>query len=83
MLTWSSSNNLVFNAAKTKVLLMEKLHDLEQDVVQLKCTGKTLEDLNEFKVSSLTIEEKIGVHYVEELYFNKIKQNKTKLKKCN
>ena len=82
MLTWSSSNNLAFNAAKTKVLLMEKLHDLEQDVVQFKCTGKTLEDLNVFKVSSLTIEEKI-VHYVEELYFNKIKQNKTKLKKCN
>lgn len=45
MLSWSSSNNLAFNAAKKKSVLfttsqMEKLHGFEQNIVELKCEAK-------------------------------------------
>ena len=57
MQTWSSNNNLAFNATKMKAMLLtasqiEKLHGFEQDVVELnKCKDKTLENVNEFKFS--------------------------------
>ena len=65
MLTWSSCNNLVFNAVKTKAMLftasqMEKLHGFEQDVVELKCKGKTLENVNEFKLIGVTIDKNLN-----------------------
>ena len=64
MLTWSSSNNLVFNAAKTKATLfttrqMEKLHGFEQDEVELKCKDKTQENVNKFKLLGITIDKNL------------------------
>ena len=65
MLTWSSYNNLAFNAVKTKTMLftnnhMEKLHGFGQDVVELKCKDKTLENVNEFKFLGITIEKNLN-----------------------
>ena len=60
MLTWSSNNNLAFNAIKRKAILftisqMEKLHGLEQDVVKLKWKDKTLQNVHKFKLLAITI----------------------------
>ena len=64
MLTWSSYNNLAFNAVKTKTMFtnshMEKLHGFGQDVVELKCKDKTLENVNEFKFLGITIEKNLN-----------------------
>ena len=65
MLTWSSSNNLAFNATKTKAMLfttnqMEKLHGFEQDVVELKCKDKTLENVNKHKLLGITIDKNLN-----------------------
>ena len=65
MLTWSSYNNLAFNAVKTKTMLfnnsrIEKLHGFGQDVVELKCKDKTLENVNEFKFLGITIEKNLN-----------------------
>ena len=67
MLTWSTSNNLPFNAAKTKSMLfttsqMEKLHGFEQDVVELKCKDKTLENANKFKLLGVTIDNNLNLN---------------------
>ena len=71
MLNWSSSNNLAFNAAKTKAISfttsqMEKLHGFEQDVVKLKCMDKTLENVNEFKLLVITIDK--NLHWKKHIY---------------
>ena len=71
MLNWSSSNNLAFNAAKTKATSfttsqMEKLHGFEQDVVKLKCMDKTLENVNEFKLLVITIDK--NLHWKKHIY---------------
>ena len=65
MLTWSSSNNLAFNATKTKAMLfttnqMEKFHGFELDAVELKCEGKTLENVNKFKLLGKTIDKNLN-----------------------
>ena len=65
MLTWSTSNNLAFNTAKTKAMLfttsqMEKFHGFEQDVVELKCKDKTMEILNEFELFGITIDKNLN-----------------------
>ena len=65
MLTWSLSNNLAFNAAKTKTMLftisqMEQLHGFEQDTVELKCKYKTLENVNELKLLEITIDKNLN-----------------------
>ena len=65
MLTWSTSNNLAFNTAKTKAMLfttsqMEKFHGFEQDVVELKCKDKTMEILNEFELLGITIDKNLN-----------------------
>ena len=39
---------------------MEKLHGFEQDVVELKCKGKTLENVNEFKLIGVTIDKNLN-----------------------
>ena len=62
MLTWSSSNNLAFNAAKMKAVLFtnsqrDKLHGYEQDVVKLKCEGK---NINEFKLLGITVDKNLN-----------------------
>ena len=65
MLTWSSYNNLAFNAVKTKTMLftnshMEKLHGFGQDVIELKCKDKTLQNVNEFKFLGITIDKNLN-----------------------
>ena len=60
MLTWSSNNNLAFNATKAKGILfttsqMKKLHGFEKDVVEFKYKDKTLENGNKFKLLRITI----------------------------
>ena len=65
MLTWSSSNKLAFNAAKTKAMLfttsqMEKMHGLKQDVVKLKCKYKTLENVDGFKLLGITKDKNLS-----------------------
>ena len=67
MLNCSSSNNLAFNAAKMKAMLfttsqMEKFHVFEQNVVELKCKDKTLENVivNEFKLLEIITEKNLN-----------------------
>ena len=62
MLNWSSNNNPAFNSAKTKTMLfttnkMEKLHLFEQNVVELKCKDKSLENVNKIKFLGITIDK--------------------------
>ena len=54
MLTWSSNNDLAFNAAKTKAMLFptsqtKKLCGFEQDLVEI--------NANEFKLPGKTIDK--------------------------
>ena len=65
MLTWSTSNNLAFNAAKTKAMLfttsqMETFHGFELDVAELKCKDKTMEILNEFELLGIAIDKNLN-----------------------
>ena len=65
ILTWSSNNNLAFNAAKMKAMLfiasqLEKLHGFEQDVVELKCRDKTLENVSKFTLFGITIDKNLN-----------------------
>ena len=39
---------------------MEKLHGFEQDVVELKCKDKTLENVSEFKLLGITIDKNLN-----------------------
>ena len=39
---------------------MEKLHVFEQDVVELKCKDKTLENVKEFKLLNITIDKTLN-----------------------
>ena len=39
---------------------MEKLHGFEQDVAELKCNNKTLENVNEFKLLGITIDKNLN-----------------------
>ena len=39
---------------------MEKLHGFEQDVVELKCKDKTLENVKEFKLLDITIDKTLN-----------------------
>ena len=39
---------------------MKKLHGFEQDVVELKCKEKTLENVNEFKLLGITIDKNLN-----------------------
>ena len=57
MLTWSSSNNLAFNTAKTKAMLFptsqtKKLCGFEQDWVEI--------NANEFKLPGKTIDKNLS-----------------------
>ena len=65
MVTWSANNNLALNAVKTKAVLfttsqMEKLLGSEQDLVELKCKDKTLENVNKFKLLRITIDKNLN-----------------------
>ena len=56
----SSSNSLSFKTAKMKAMLfttsqLEKLHGLEQHVLEFKCNYKTLENVNKFKLLGKTM----------------------------
>ena len=39
---------------------LEKLHGFEQDVVELKCKDKTLENVKEFKLLDITIDKTLN-----------------------
>ena len=39
---------------------IEKLHGFEQDVVERKCKGKTLENANKFKLLGVTIDKNLN-----------------------
>ena len=57
MLTWSSNNDLAFNAAKTKAMLFptsqtKKLCGFEQDLVEI--------NANEFKLPGKTIDKNLS-----------------------
>ena len=72
MLTWSSSNNLMFNAAKTKAMLfstsqngkiawcMQVASCMEQNVAEVKCKDKTPDNVNEFKLLGITIDKNLN-----------------------
>ena len=65
VLTWSSSNNLAFNATKTKAMLfttsqIEKLHGFEQEVVEFEYKDKILENANEFKLLGINNDKNLN-----------------------
>ena len=65
MLTWSSSNNLAFNATKTKTMLftisqIENVPGFEQEPVEFKYKDKILENVSEFRLLGITIDKNLN-----------------------
>ena len=65
MLTWSSSNNLAFNATKTKAMLftisqIENVPGFEQEPVEFKYKDKILENVSEFRLLGITIDKNLN-----------------------
>ena len=66
LLNWSTNTNLIFNTAKTKLMLfsttkMSKLHDLgNNDILQIQCMGNQLERQNAWKVLGMELDENLN-----------------------
>ena len=59
---WSSDTNLIFNSAKTKVMVistpqMSKHHQLKEEKLNIKCNNITLERVSEWKLLGSTLDE--------------------------
>ena len=59
---WSSDTNLIFNSAKTKVMVittlqMSKHHQLKEEKLNVKCNNVTLERVSEWKLLDITLRE--------------------------
>ena len=59
---WSSDTNLIFNSAKTKVMVistpqMSKHHQLKEEKLNVKCNNITLERVSQWKSLGITFGE--------------------------
>ena len=64
---WSSYTNLIFNSAKTKVMVistpqMSKHHQLKEERLYVKCNNITLERASEWKLLGITLAEHLDKH---------------------
>ena len=70
---WSSYTNLIFNCAKTKVMVistpqMSKHHQLKEERLYVKCNNITLERASEGKLLGITLAE----HFHLDKHFSKL-----------